>query len=331
MFGGRHLLCAFAQGLVLLCSSAWADPIDTKSQGLAHYMMAVYDDLNGQSAQATSEYQQSIKFDPAQTAPRLKLGADYIRAGQFNKAIVQLKEAAHLSPQESRAHYLLAMIYAAQHNDDLAASEYEVVLKNAGRDDPSNADAFLYLGQLYYAEGKLPQAIEQLLKLVQLEPASPTGFFLLGSVYAESHEQPKAIDAFREVLRIDPENSEALNSLGYTYAEAGIHLDEAVRMVGRALEIDPANGAYWDSLGWAFYKKGMLPQALAALQKAESYIADKVLDDHIGDVYKAMKQYPLARQYWNKSLSLDAKQVLVRQKIKDLEKCIASQSSHQLN
>ncbi len=38
---------------------------------------------------------------------------------------------------------------------------------------------------------------------------------------------------------------------------SGIHLDEAVRMIRKAIEIDPANGAYYDSLGWALYKKGM--------------------------------------------------------------------------
>ena len=68
-----------------------------------------------------------------------------------------------------------------------------------------------------------------------------------------------------------------------------------------------------------------------ALQKAETYIEDEILYDHIGDVYKALKEYTLACKYWRKSLDLAPHQISVQQKIKELEKWIASQSTHRLN
>ena len=49
-------------------------------------------------------------------------------------------------------------------------------LKCAAQDDPANTDAYMYLGQLYYAQGKYPQAIEQFLKIVQLDPANTSAF-----------------------------------------------------------------------------------------------------------------------------------------------------------
>jgi tetratricopeptide (TPR) repeat protein len=115
------------------------------------------------------------------------------------------------------------------------------------------------------------------------------------------------------------------------YAQQGIHLDEAIRMVRKAIEIDPANGAYYDSLGWALYKKGMYTESLMALQKAQMYIKDEILYDHMGDVYKAMKDYRQACQYWQKSLDLNPRQILVKRKIRDTEKWIASQFTHRLN
>jgi tetratricopeptide (TPR) repeat protein len=293
--------------------------------------MAVCHDLNGESAQAINEYQKSVKYNGSETAPRLKLGAYYLRLNNIKKAIIQLKTVTRISPQDPEAHYLLALIYSSEHQFDLAASEYEIILKNAAHDDPSNTDVFMYLGQLYYAQGKYPKAIEQFLKVLNVDPGNTTAFNLLGSVYADSNDHPKAIELFRKVLKIDPENSEALNSLGYTYAQDGVHLDEAIRMVRQAIEIDPANGAYYDSLGWALYKKGRYARALEALQKATDYIEDEALYDHIGDVYKALKKYPLACQYWRKSLDLDPHQILVQQKIKELENWTVSQSSHRLN
>ena len=320
MLFGRPL----AQRLVLFSSLlAVASPCyaldlmgDSKAQGLAHYIMGVCHDLNGESAQAIGEYQQSVKFNPLASAPRLKLGAYYLRVNKASEATVQLKVVTRISPQEPQAHYLLALIYSSEHKFDLAALEYESILKNAVQDDPANTDVYMYLGQLYYAQGKYSKAIEQFLEIVHLDPANTSALNLLGSVYADSKNHPKATEMFRRVLQIEPENTEALNSLGYTYAEDGVHLDEAVRMIRKAIEIDPANGAYYDSLGWALYKKGMYAESLVALQKAKTFISDEILYDHMGDVYKALKQYTLACKYWTKSLDLDPHQILVQQKIK---------------
>ena len=156
--------------------------------------MAVCHDLNGETSQAISEYQKSIKFNGLEPAPRLKLGAYYLRLNEINQATVQLKAVTRISPQDPQAHYLLALIYSSEHKFDLAASEYEIILKNASQDDPANTDVYLYLGQLYYAQGKYPKAIEQFLKIVHLEPANTSALYLLGSVYADSNDHPKAIE-----------------------------------------------------------------------------------------------------------------------------------------
>ena len=75
----------------------------------------------------------------------------------------------------------------------------------------------------------------------------------------------------------------------------------------------------------------MYAQALIALQKAQTYIQDPLLYEHMGDVYKAQKDFVQACKHWRKSLELDPHQNGIHQKIKELEKWIASQSSHRLN
>jgi len=292
-------------------SYAWGPSTDPKVSGLAHYIMAVCHDLNGEAPQAIDEYQKSVRLNGSEIAPRLKLGAYYLRLNDLSKATVQLKEVTRLAPQEPQAHYLLALIYSSEKKFGQAAREYEIILKTASRNDPVSKDAYMYLGQLYYAQQKYPQALEQFSKVLQLEPANTSALFLIGSVWADSHEPSKAVEAFRKVLQIEPDNSEALNSLGYTYALLGVHLDEAVRMLRAAIEIDPANGAYYDSLGWALYKKGRYAEGLAALQKAGTYLEDELLYEHIGDVYKALREYTLACKYWRKSLDLDPRQSAV--------------------
>jgi tetratricopeptide (TPR) repeat protein len=189
----------------------------------------------------------------------------------------------------------------------------------------------MYLGQLYYTQEEYPQAIEQFLKILHFDPSNIAALNLLGSVYTDSNDHPKAIAAFRKALQIDPEQGESLNALGYVYAEDGAHLDEAIMMIRKAIAIDPANGAYYDSLGWVLYKKGNYNESLAALQKAQTYIEDEILYDHLGEVFKVLKEYTLAYKYWRKSLDMDPHQILVQRKIKELKKWIASPSTHRLN
>jgi tetratricopeptide (TPR) repeat protein len=122
----------------------WGSSLDSKAQGLAHYIMAVCHDLNGESAQAITEYQKSIKFDGLESASRLKLGAYYLRLDQIAQATAQLKEVTRLTPQDTQAYYLLALIYSSEHKYDLAAQEYETILKIAAQDNPAGTDAYMY-------------------------------------------------------------------------------------------------------------------------------------------------------------------------------------------
>ena len=66
---------------------------------------------------------------------------------------------------------------------------------------------------------------------------------------------------FRKVLDLDPENAGALNYLGYMLADRNVRLDEAQKLVSKAVELDPQNGAYLDSLGWVCYRQNRLDEA----------------------------------------------------------------------
>lgn len=294
-------------------------PLDAKAKGLAHYIMAVSHDLNGEATLAISEYEQSVSYNPKEKAPRLRLGAYYVRLGLLDDAVTQLQKVIALNPSEVQAQYLLALIYSSQNKFDLAASSYESILKFASQNNPENIEIYQYLAQLYYSQHKYGQAIEQFKKIIEIRPDDVASHYTLGTVYLDTKERPKAMELFRKVLTLEPSHDGALNSLAYMYAEDGVHLDEAIKMVRQAIEIDSSNGAYYDTLGWALFKKGMHAEALMALQKAEYYILDPVIYEHMGDVYVTVKEFALARKYFRKSLDIDPHQPAVLQKIQQLE------------
>jgi tetratricopeptide (TPR) repeat protein len=126
----------------------------------------------------------------------------------------------------------------------------------------------------------------------------------------------------REMLDADPNDVSVLNSLGYELAEQSRNLDEAERLIRRALELDQRarkfgdgddesptaddedRAAYLDSLAWVLFRKGKFTEARALLEKAVAQLDgrdDAALWDHLGDVYYRMNELGKARAAWGKA------------------------------
>ena len=148
----RYQAIIVAVGLLLAAlagtAHAYGAEVTAQSKALAHYIVAVMNDLNGDTQAAVDEYQKSTRLDYQQHLPHLRLGAYYARLGRLQEAVSQLKTAIKLQPAVPQAHYLLALIYSSQKKYNLAAGEYEIILKLASDNNPANVDIHAYLAQL---------------------------------------------------------------------------------------------------------------------------------------------------------------------------------------
>lgn len=285
------------------------------AKSLAHYALGNQYDLLGETNYAVLEYEKAAQFDEGSYLIHLRLGTGYARLNMLTEAIEHLELVHRLNPEDMQSHYLLALIYSNQKQYDKAAQEYELILKTFSKAEPQNIEVYGYLGQLYYSQRKYDQAIEQFEKMLALEPLNADVMYMLGSLYLEVNQKDRAIEILKKSIGIDPEHDGSLNTLGYLYTEEEKDLDEATDLVNRALKIDPDNGAYLDSLGWIYYKKGMYEKALEILIKADNFLKDPVIYDHIGDVYHKLNRVEEALKYWELSLELFPSQKEVLQKI----------------
>ena len=108
----------------------------------------------------------------------------------------------------------------------------------------------------------------------------------------------------------EPANANALNYLGYMLADRGEQLDEAIRLVRRALDTDPDNGAYLDSLGWAHFRKGELDEAEKYSAAAAAKMPENSeVQDHLGDVHARQGRLSEAIAAWTRALKGDGQDV----------------------
>ena len=105
------------------------------------------------------------------------------------------------------------------------------------------------------------------------------------------------------------------------YAERGQNLDEAVKMIAKAIEIEPENGYFIDSLGWAYYQQGKYPEALRELKRAvEKTKEDPVILEHLGDAYVKNGLDAEAIATWERALKIDPAADGVKKKLDDMQR-----------
>ena len=249
---------------------------------------------------------------PEALAVRVDVLARHGRAGDAASE-AEAWSAAH--PADVRGWMLAAIARDKQGKTDLA----EKHLGHAVAIAPDTLEVWYALGRFYQDHKRDVDAESTYARAVNRFPLENGLWFDLAVVRERQGDLAGAETAVRDVLRREPENPSALNFLGYMWADHGVHLEEAVEMVQRALTADPDNGAYLDSLGWAYFRLGRVDEARPLLERAVALTrGDPVVREHLGDVYKSLNLNGLARDQYRLALASDAGNPRLKGKLEEL-------------
>lgn len=169
---------------------------------------------------------------------------------------------------------------------------------------PHDVEALSALAELQRSQKKYVEAAATYDKAIAAvgipQRENWTLFYFRGICYERSKQWPKAEADFKKALELYPDQPLVLNYLGYSWVDKGMNLEEAFKMLRRAVELRPNDGYIVDSLGWAHYKLGQYAKATETLEKAVSLKpADPVLNDHLGDAYWRVNRRLEAHFQWN--------------------------------
>jgi tetratricopeptide (TPR) repeat protein len=245
-------------------------------------VLAQYQEQAGQLKEAVQNYTRALAVEPMSRALKFRRIAAVFNDGNYAQAAAFAGEAQ------------------AQHPEDLRFPRLRA--------------------RAIFESGDPARAVTILEPVAKANPRDTTTQIALADLYNDAGRDADAERTLRLLLTVEPQNAEALNYLGYLLANRGRDLEEAVRLVERALVVDPGNPAYLDSLGWAHFQRGDLAQAEKFLSPAaEKLPRNAVVQDHLGDMLARQGRWPDAIAAWTRALDGDGgiDRAVVEKKIAD--------------
>lgn len=268
------------------------------------------------------------------------LGSAVTRDGDELASLIYLRLAHYLSPNHNLAALAIADTYERLKQPQSAITAYALieqtsplrltadvqralnleqldeknqavaVLKSVSLNHKDEIEPLIALGNVYRARKAFKDAAETysaaIAALGQPTPGHWSLFYSRGIALERLKRWPEAEADFRKALELSPDQPLVLNYLGYSWVEQNTNLDEAFKMLRRAVEQQPTDGYIVDSLGWAYYRLGQYDKALQLMEKAvDLKAADPTINDHLGDVYWRLGREREARFQWNHARDLN--------------------------
>jgi tetratricopeptide (TPR) repeat protein len=258
-----------------------------------------------------------------------------MKMARYKEAIATFNSVVTFAPDSDRVHYYLGMCYEEMKDIAPALEHFAKVpsestlfedatlhrvylLKSADRvaeakksinsaiqQSPSVASFYLLSASLDEDSKDLVAAVKTLEKAVERFPDQEKVRYYLGSLYDRLGKVDHGIAQMEAILKINPDHADALNYIGYTWTIQGVRMDEAGKLLRRAVELKPDNPYIIDSWGWYLFTQGRVGEALAQIERAHHLKPEEpTILEHLGDIYlsqnmreKAMSKYADAHRY----------------------------------
>ena len=281
--------------------------IKTVEQGAAEVLYGLGAAGGGQGDDVASMIylRLSLYLAPQNSLTLLQLADISERLKQYQQAI-----AIYQAVPEGDVMRTTADIQIAQMLDNLDKhDEAEKYRARIVAEHPNDEDALFALGNSQRAQKKYADAVATYTKVLAIstkpEKANWILYYFRGIAYESAKMWPQAEADFRKGLELYPDQPSILNYLGYSWVDRGTNLDEAFKMLHKAVELNPTDGYIVDSLGWALFKLGKYDEAVKELERAiDLKPGDPTINDHLGDAYWRVGRKLDAHFQWNHARDL---------------------------
>jgi len=240
--------------------------------------------------------------DKLRARDKLNKGVEAYKAGQYDAAIEDFKDAKDLDPNLTNAQIYLATAYASQYipgapspenirNGDEALKEYKVILEQ----DPNNLSAIDGIGSILYNmagtpydSGRLQESKTYHQKHIALDSSAPEPYYWIGVIdwTLAYHTNRDAREEYNKTAKKTLKENDPLpaKQAADLATQNGMTVDEGMTALKKAIEIKPD---YDDAMAYL----NLLYRQKADLESTPDARADDLKQaDDLVDQVKAIKQ-----------------------------------------
>ena len=257
----------------------------SSSASYANYLQARLRHHAGDHRGAVDALRLALATDDGHPLLLTRLGEEYARLGDLDKAERELRRAVERSPAYYPAHVLLGRVL-------LEAGRFtraRLHLRRAVALKPREPEAYLVLAQLHLEAGAPEEAVKVVEALALALPGEASGYRRLGLALAERGDTARAERLLTEARRRDPGDVEVLGALAKLYEDTD-RPAEAEETLASALQRDPDSHEVLLAAGRAALKAGSVVRARAYFDRLLSLSTEPELAVRVAFSYLAARE-----------------------------------------
>lgn len=249
--------------------------------------------LSGNDAKAISLYQKLSVKTPRDPVIFKRLYELSEKSGNKSEMTTYLKKYAALKPSDAEAQIKLGNIYYESKNSTGALAAYAAAYKA----DPKAKGYFKNYGTLAMATGKENVMIPVLSSAIAKGEADIKMYTKLGSIYLKQKNYSKAMGLFEKASQLEPKNTSILGDLAKAQVASG-NIDAGILTYEQVIAMNPKSEMELKELGDLYWKKGKKRQAVDSYVKYLDQKQDNKIARLVGQEMMNQKKYKDAIKYF---------------------------------
>jgi cytochrome c-type biogenesis protein CcmH/NrfG len=229
-----------------------------------------------------------------------------IRAGDLPSARRSLEACIAAAPQDAEGWLTLGLVHFAEQHFDQAAAALEKSLER----DARQPQAFKMLGRVHTARAKPALAERALVEAARLDPADAEARYLLGRLYQSEDRLVEAVRFLKEAVALDPGSVRALAFLGtvsYGLGDTSLCQDSFRRAVSLNRASKAPDAIPHLEYGIYLQRADRLEDSVNELRRAAQLDGSSVeARFELGRSLQRLRRLPEAGEALREALSLDA-------------------------
>jgi len=220
--------------------------------------------INALNSAVTTDPQFALGFAELGEAYRLKNSMDP-NLKWLEEASANCSHALQLNDRLAAAYVTLGRVHAATGKLDLALGEYQHALQL----EPHNADAVMGEGNVYQRMGRIADAEAAIKRGVVLRPDYWDGYNTLGQFYDAQHRYDDAIAQYQHAAQLTPDNAIVYINLAAAYLDRSAPSDGplAEAALKKSIQLGPSYPAY-ANLALLYMNEKRYAESVTMSQKA---------------------------------------------------------------